>query len=180
MKDTRLQEAPEFTLESVKGQPVSLSDYRGKIVVLEWFNFECPFVMYHYDLLSTRTTMIDLAKKYKDKNVVWFAVNSTSHTTPEANKTFSQRYKMPYLILDDRSGKVGHAYDAKTTPHMFIIDARGNLVYEGGIDNSPMGRPLQNQELINYVDKTLAELTAGRAVSTAETKPYGCTVKYAQ
>jgi len=170
--------APNFELNSFDGKSVSLSDYRGKIVVLEWFNFECPFVMYHYDLLSTRTTMIDLAKKYKDKNVVWLAVNSTNHTTPAANKAFAKQYRLPYLILDDRPGKVGRAYGAETTPHMYVINTRGNLVYEGAIDDSPMGR--KKEGVINYVDNALAELTAGKAVSTAKTKPYGCTVKYAR
>jgi len=169
------KKAPDFTLNSFDDKAVSLSDYRGKIVVLEWFNFECPYVMYHYD---TTTTMVDLAKKYKDKNVVWLAVNSTSHITPEANTAFAKKHNLPYPILDDRPGTIGHAYNAKTTPHMFIIDPRGNIVYEGAIDNSPRGQTPQGQQLINYVDKALAELTAGKQVSNPETKPYGCTVKY--
>jgi peroxiredoxin len=170
------KKAPELTLTSFDGTTMSLSGYKGKIVVLEWFNNECPFVQYHYD---TTTTMVDLAKKYKDKNVVWFAVNSTSHTTEEVNKTFAEEHKLPYLILDDRSGKVGRAYNATNTPQIFIIDPSGNIVYEGAIDNSPMGKTPQNQEQINYVDKALAELTDGKAVSIKESKPYGCTVKYA-
>jgi len=167
--------APDFTLKTFDGKTVSLSDYRGKIVVLEWFNFECPYLMYHYGQPST---MIKLANKYKDKNVVWLAMNSTSHTTPEANIDFAKKYKPPYPILDDRPGKVGDAYGAKTTPHMFIISPRGNIVYEGAIDNSPNGRTPAGQEPVNYVDKALAELTSGRPVSIKETKPYGCTVKY--
>lgn len=131
------RKAPDFKLNSFEGKTISLSDYSGKIVVLEWFNFECPFVMYHYD---KTTTMIDLAKKYKDRNVVWLAMNSTSHTTPGANIGFAGKHKLPYPILDDRSGKVGHAYGAKTTPHMFIVNQTGNIVYEGAIDNSPNGR----------------------------------------
>jgi len=166
------RKAPEFTLKSFDGKTVSLSDYKGKIVVLEWFNFECPFVRFHYDKANT---MIDLAKKYKDKNVVWLAINSTSHTTPQANKAFAQKHNLPYLILDDRPGKVGHAYGAKTTPHMFIIDPQGNIAYEGAIDNSPLGR---EKDVINYVDKALSELTSGKAVTTPNTKPYGCSVKY--
>jgi len=142
-------------------------------VVLEWLNFECPFVKYHYEKTNT---MIDLANKYKDENVVWLAVNSTSHTTPEANNDFAEKHKLSYLILDDRSGKVGRAYGAKTTPHMYVINARGNIVYAGGIDNSPMGN--KKEGVINYVDKALAELTSGKAVSTPSTKPYGCSVKY--
>jgi len=167
--------APAFKLNSFDGKTVSLSDYRGKIVVLEWFNFECPLSRYHYE---TKNTMVELAKKYKGKNVVWFAVNSTSHTTPEPNKTFAERHKLPYLILDDRSGKVGRAYGAQTTPHMYIINPRGRIVYEGAIDDSPLGQ--KKEGVINYVDNALAELTARKAVSTPKTKPYGCTVKYAR
>ncbi len=167
--------APSFELSSFDGKSVSLSGYRGKIVVLEWFNFECPLSRYHYE---TKNTMVELAKKYKDKNVVWLAVNSTSHTTPEPNKTFAKRHGLPYLILDDRSGKVGRAYGAQTTPHMYIINPRGRIVYEGAIDDSPLGK--KKVGVVNYVDNALAELTARKAVSTAKTKPYGCTVKYAR
>jgi peroxiredoxin len=169
------KKAPAFTLKSFDGKDISLSDYKGKIVVLEWFNDECPFVKYHYEKAST---MVDLASKYKDKNVVWLAVNSTSHTTPEQNKEFEAKHELPYPILDDRSGEVGRAYGATNTPHMFVIDAGGNIVYEGAIDNSPMGE--KKQGAVNYVDKALAELTSGKTVSTAKTKPYGCTVKYAK
>jgi peroxiredoxin len=167
------KKAPALRLTSFCGKTVNLSDYRGKIVVLEWLNFECPFVMYHY---KQPNTMVKLANKYKDDNVVWLAVNSTSHTTPEANDDFAEKYKLPYPILDDRSGKVGHAYGAKTTPHMYVINTTGNIVYAGAIDNSPMGK--KKEGVINYVDKALAELTDGKRVSTRNTKPYGCSVKY--
>ena len=165
--------APAFTLNTFDGREISLADYRGKIVVLEWLNFECPFSIYHY---QTVPTMVKLANKYRGKNVVWLAVNSTSHTTPEANKEFAKKYKLPFPILDDRPGKVGHAYTAKTTPHMYIISPGGSILYEGAIDNAPMGKAKADK--INYVDKALAELTAGKRVSTTETKPYGCSVKY--
>ena len=167
---------PEFTLKSFEGEEVSLSDYKGKIVVLEWFNDECPFVKYHY---KTVTTMVALANKYKAKNVVWLAINSTNHTTPEQNKDFAAKYSLPYPILDDKPGKVGQAYGATNTPQMFIIDTKGNIVYDGAIDNSPMGRTPAGEELINHVDKALAELTSGKAVSVPKTDPYGCSVKYA-
>lgn len=167
--------APPFILKSFDDKTIRLSDYRGKTVVLEWLNFECPFVIHHYDKPKT---MIKLANKYKDKNVVWLAVNSTSHTTPEANKEFAEQQKLPYPILDDRSGRVGHAYGAKTTPHMYIINPSGRIVYEGAIDNSPLGKTPEGEELINYVDKALGEMITGKMVSTKETKPYGCTVKY--
>jgi len=167
------KQAPALRLTSFCGKNVNLSDYRGKIVVLEWLNFECPFVMYHYEQPNT---MVKLANKYKDDNVVWLAVNSTSHTTPEANNDFAEKHKLSYLILDDRSGEVGHAYGAKTTPHMYVINTRGNIVYAGAIDNSPMGK--KREGVINYVDKALAELTDGKPISTRSTKPYGCSVKY--
>lgn len=167
--------APEFELNTFDGKTISLSDYRGKIVVLEWMNYECPFSRYHYE---TKNTMVELANKYKDKNVVWLAVNSTNHATPKANRAFVDKHKLPFAVLDDRSGKVGHAYNAQTTPHMFIINQRGRIVYEGAIDDSPMGQKKEN--VVNYVDNALAELTAGKAVSTPNTKPYGCTVKYAK
>jgi len=154
---------------------VSLSDYKGKIVVLEWFNLDCPFVKYHYD---TATTMVDLANRYKGKNVVWLAINSTGNTTPKENKKFTRKHKLPYPILDDRSGEVGRTYGAKTTPHIYIIDRNGFVVYKGAVDNSPMGG--QKEGVINYVDKALAELTANRQVSIQDTEPYGCSVKYAQ
>jgi peroxiredoxin len=168
------KKAPAFTLNTFDDKEISLSDYRGKIVVLEWLNFECPYVMHHYG--KATNTMVKLANKYKSSNVVWLAINSTSHITPKANIEFTRKYKLPFPILDDRSGKVGHAYGAKTTPHMYIITPRGNIVYEGAIDNSPLGR--KKEGVINYVDKALAELTAGKAVTTSNTKPYGCSVKY--
>ena len=167
--------APPFTLKSFDGKSINLSGYRGKTVVLEWLNFECPFVNYHYDKPKT---MIKLANKYKNKNVVWLAVNSTSHTTPEANKKFAEKQELPYPILDDRSGRVGRAYGARTTPHMYIISPGGRIVYEGAIDNSPLGKTPEGKELINYVDKALGEMITGKMVSTKNIEPYGCSVKY--
>ncbi len=168
--------APQFTLSSFNGKQVSLSDFTGKIVVLEWLNTECPFVRYHYD---TAKTMVDLANKYKDKGVVWLAINSTSHTTGEANLDFAKQHNMPYQILDDRSGKVGHEYNATNTPHIFVIDPRGNIAYAGAIDNAPMGKAPEGQTKIDYVDNALSEMIAGKNVSVHLAKPYGCTVKYA-
>lgn len=167
--------AKEFTLKSFNGKTVSLSDYKGKIVVLEWLNLECPFVQYHYNQAHTMT---NLAAEYKDKNVIWLAINSTSHTTPEANIEFAQTHKLAYPILDDRAGKVGRAYGAKTTPHIFIITPRGEIVYEGAIDNAPMGKIAEGEKPVNYVDQALSELLAGKKVSITTTKSYGCSVKY--
>lgn len=169
------RKAPDFTLNSFDGNTINLSDYKGKIIVLEWFNFECPFVMRHY---GSKPTMINLANKYRDRNVVWLAVNSTNQTTPEANTEFGKKHKLPYPILDDRSGTVGRAYGAKTTPHMYVIDARGSIAYQGAIDNDERGR--KRQGVINYVDKALAELTGDKEVTTTDTMPYGSPVKYAR
>jgi peroxiredoxin len=168
--------APDFELSSFTGEKVKLADLKGKIVVLEWFNFECPFSRYHYE---TKTTMADLARKYKEKDVVWFAVNSTSHTTAEANRQFAQKHDLPFTILDDRSGKVGRAYGARTTPHMIVIDKDGYIAYNGAIDTAPLGKVPDDASKINYVDKALEELTSGQDVSVPMTTPYGCSVKYA-
>ncbi len=168
--------APAFTLNSFDGTAINLSDYTGKIVVLEWLNPECPYVRYHYE---KKNTMIELADKYKAENVVWLAVNSTKHLTPETDKEFADKHNLDYAILSDSSGVVGRAYGAKTTPHIFIIDTDGNIAYDGGIDNAPLGIPPAGEVLINYVDKALAELIDGKTVSTPNTEPYGCSVKYA-
>jgi peroxiredoxin len=170
------RQAPDFTLDSFDGKKVKLSDYKGSIVVLEWFNDECPFARYHYEQAKT---MIDLAKKYKDKNVVWLTINSTSHTTTEANRDFAKKHNLPYPILDDRTGKVGRLYGARNTPHMFVIDKDGSIAYDGAIDSAPLGKPPEGAGKINYVDKAISELLSGRKVSLPNTPPYGCTVKYA-
>ena len=170
-----MKRAPAFALNCFEGKQIALAQQRGKIVVLEWLNFECPFSLYHY---KTKTTMVDLAKKYKDKNVVWLAVNSTSHTTTQANQAFAKKYKLPYPILNDKPGKVGKEYGAKTTPHMIVIDSRGRIAYDGAIDNAPNGKIPQGQKYVNYASEALDAVIANRRVTTAQTKPYGCTVKY--
>jgi len=175
--DEKPTKAPDFTLKNYDGNEVKSADLKGKIVVLEWFNYECPFVKYHYEKAST---MKDLAAKYKDRNVVWLAINSTGHQETTKNKEFAEKNKILFPILDDRSGIIGKAYHATTTPHIFIINANGNIIYNGAIDNAPMGKVPQDGKVVNYVDKALEELTTGRTVSTAKTKPYGCTVKYKQ
>ena len=167
--------SPDFALKNYDGKEYKLADLKGKIVVLEWFNYECPFVKYHYEKAAT---MKDLAAKYKDKNVVWLAINSTSHLTTEKNREFAQKHAIQYPILDDRTGTVGKAYGTKTTPQIFIIDAEGSIVYNGAIDNAPIGRIPENEEYVNDADKALDELTAGKHVTTARTKPSGCPVKY--
>jgi len=169
--------APDFTLTSFDGKETALAKLKGKIVVLEWMNFECPFSKYHYE---TKTTMVDLAKKYAPKGVTWLVVNSTSHTKPEANTAFAAKYRLPYPVLNDIPGKVGKAYGAKTTPHIFVIDKTGAIAYEGAIDNAPLGKVAKGEEYVNYVSAALDALLADERVTTAQTKPYGCSVKYAQ
>jgi peroxiredoxin len=118
--------------------------------------------------------MTTLAEEYGD--VVWIAINSTHYMTKEDDKTWVEKYNLSYPILDDNPGKVGRVYGAKTTPHMFIIDKSGILVYQGAIDDDPGGSKKGNA--LNYVNKALEEIEAGRAVTVSQTKPYGCSVKY--
>jgi len=166
------QKAPAFTLEDVDGKKVSLSDFADKIVVLEWMNPGCPIWARHHKAGTFRT----LAEKYKDKGVVWLAINSTNSADKEKNKNFAETEKVPYPILDDHEGTVGKAYGAKTSPHMFVIDKHGRLAYQGAIDDDPAGK---KESPLNYVDQALTELLAGKAVSVPKTEPYGCSVKYA-
>jgi peroxiredoxin len=167
---------PQFQLRDfAQSKTVKLSDYRGKIVVIEWIDLDCPFSMYHH---KTKNTMVNLANKYKD--VVWLAINSTANTTPQANVGFAKEQKLPYPILDDRTGSVGRMFGAQKTPQMFIIDAQQrSIVYEGAIDNAPMGEIGEGQKVVNYVDEALAALTSGKEVPTSMTLPYGSAVKYA-
>jgi len=120
----------------------------------------------------------DLANKFKDKGVVFLAINSTGHQEAAKNKEFAEQFKVSHPILDDSKGVVGREYGAQTTPHTFIVDTKGNIVYSGSFDNAPVGKIPEGAQYVNYIDKALGELTASKAVTTAETKPYGCSVKY--
>ena len=165
--------APDFTLEDQDGTKVSLSDYAGKVVVLEWFNYDCPFVKRHYEA----ETFTKLANKFKNQGVIWLTINTTHYATSADNKTFKEENSLPYPILSDPTGEVGKMYDAKTTPHIFIIDKDGKLVYAGAIDDDPKG---ESEKPNNYVKTALTDVLAGTPVTTPETKPYGCSVKYAE
>ncbi len=173
------EKAPDFTLTDTDGNTHALKDYvdAGKIVVLEWFNPDCPFIKKHHE---TFHTMIDLEKKYRDDGVVWFAINSGAPGKQghglERNRAAREIYHMSYPILLDESGDVGKSYGAKTTPHMFVINRDGTLVYAGAIDNDRSAGTLGKT---NYVDDALTALLAGRQVAVAETGSYGCGVKYA-
>jgi peroxiredoxin len=173
VKKTVEEAATQFSLTDQLGKTVKLTDYDGKIVVLEWINPDCPFVQRHYKA----GTFKKLAEAYKDKGVVWLAVNSTNSYTQEKNKAWHTKYDLPYPILDDHGGVVGKLYGAKTTPHMFVLNKTGKVVYQGAIDDDPQGS--KGASATNYVKTVLDDLIAGKTPSYTETKPYGCSVKYA-
>ena len=170
--------APNFTLKDVNGNAVQLSNLKGRIVVLEWTNYDCPFVKPHY-APETKTTS-KLAEKYAKNDVVWLTINSTHYATAETIKSWAEKHELKQKVLIDRDGKVGKQFKAKTTPHVFVVDKSGKVAYQGAIDNAPRGKVTEGAEKVNYVDQALAELTEGKPVTTARTKPYGCSVKYAK
>jgi len=166
--------APAFTLSDSAGKTVSLADFKGKTVVLEWTNPDCPFVKRHYQ----EGTMKNLTTSYSEgMDVVWLTINSTNYMDGAANASFVKKEGISWSVLVDQDGTVGHAYGAATTPHMFIIDSEGVVVYEGAIDDDPRGN-MESGARTNYVSQALNELSTGKTVSTPETKPYGCSVKY--
>jgi len=173
--------APDFTLKDLDGREVSLASFRGKVVVLEWFNPGCPFVKASHKKGSLKGT----AKKYAAQGVVWLAINSAAQgkqgSDPSANSEAAKTFGLEHPILRDEAGAVGRAYGATNTPNMFVIDKNGVLVYAGAIDNSPdgEGEAPTSGSLVNYVEAALEDLAAGRPVKTPVTKPYGCSVKYA-
>ncbi len=166
------QPAPQFTLQDQNGNDVSLKDYAGKLVVLEWVNPKCPYVQRHY----RSHTMTTLADKYKS-DVSWISINSSSFITTAANKAWATEQQLSYPVLNDAKGTVGHAYNATNTPEMYIIGKDGNVLYIGAIDNDREGDRTDGK--VNYVDQALSEILAGKPVSVPQTTPYGCTVKYA-
>jgi len=166
--------APDFSLVDQNGKTVKLSDFSGKIVVLEWFNNECPFVQKQYKTGA----MNDLASKYATKGVVWLAINSTSSADASKNAAVAKQWNIDRPILDDHGGSVGRLYGATNTPNMYIIDAHGKLAYRGAIDSIRSADEADIAKAKNYVAAALDELLAGKPVSTSETQPYGCTVKY--
>lgn len=173
--------APAFALPGIDGKTHSLADYKGKYVVLEWINFECPFVKKHY---STEN-MQAMQKKYGEKGVVWFTICSSApgkqgYYEPDALKTMTAEKKMASAaFLRDLDGTVGKAYGAKTTPHMYVIDPEGILIYAGAIDDKPSANPADIKGASNYVQASLEAAMGGKAVATHTTVPYGCSVKYA-
>lgn len=172
--------APAFSVADTKGKTHTLADYTGKWVVLEWFNPECPFVKKHYG----SGNMQKLQQEYAGKGVIWLSVDSSAagkegNLTPEAaGKIISDWNISSTALLLDTDGKTGQAYGAKNTPHMFVINPEGKIVYEGAIDSKPTANPADIGTATNYVKAALDEAMAGKPVSTATTKPYGCSVKY--
>ena len=172
--------APDFTLKDTQGNQHSLSDFKGKFVVLEWTNLGCPFVRKHYD----SNNMQSLQKKYTDKGVVWLSICSSAegkqgHFAPDKwNELIVEKGAAPTAVLLDEEGKVGRLYGATTTPDMFIIDKKGNLVYRGAIDSIKSVDQSDVPKATNYVSAALDRTMAGQPVKNSSTKPYGCSVKY--
>ncbi|MDP3613209.1 MAG: thioredoxin family protein [Rubrivivax sp.] len=174
------QPAPAFTATDTSGKAVSLADFKGKHVVLQWVNPGCPYVVKHYGSANMQGTQ----KEATAKGVVWLTVNSTApehsdYKAPSALAQWMQSQKAAAsATLMDPDGKVGRAYGARTTPHMYIVDPKGVLVYAGGIDNKPSSNPADVATATNHVKVALAETLAGKPVTQAATRPYGCSVKY--
>ncbi len=174
------QAAPTFTLNDTNGKAVNLAAYKGKTVVLEWHNPECPFVKKHYDSAN----MQGLQSKYTKDGVAWLAVSSTEpahqdYKKPNVVNTIMKSSKAsPTAYLMDESGATGKAYSARTTPHMYIINREGTLVYAGGIDDKRSANIADIKGARNFVAAALDELKAGKSVTVATSAPYGCSVKY--
>ena len=174
------QAAPDFSLPDTNGKNHALSDFQGKLVVLEWANHECPFVGKHYN----SGNMQNLQKTYTGKGIIWFTIGSSApgkqgHFPPGTwNELTKTKGASPTAVLLDPEGKVGRLYGAMTTPHMFVVDPKGVLVYQGAIDDIPSTDADDVPKAKNYVQAALDESVTGKNVSTPSTKSYGCSVKY--
>lgn len=172
--------APDFSLENLEGQKESLVSHQGKFVVLEWVNPDCPFVKKHYDTGN----MQQLQKEYTQKGVDWLSIDSSApgkqgyYSTQEWKQILVDRGAMPTSVLLDPKGMAGHLYGAQTTPHMFVIDPKGILVYQGAIDDIASADATDVEKATNYVRQALDEAMSGKPVSVSTTKSYGCSVKY--
>jgi peroxiredoxin len=172
--------APAFTLTDSNGRALSLADFKDKTVVLEWTNHDCPYVGKHY----RGNNMQALQKKWTGQGVAWLSVISSApglngHVSPQqANKLTIDRGAAPTAVLFDPTGKVGRAYGARTTPHMYVINGEGTLVYMGGIDDQPSARLEDLKSARNFVDEALSEISQGKPVSVTGSRAYGCSIKY--
>ena len=173
------QAAPDFILNDTQGKPVKLSSFKGKPVVLEWNNPGCPFVRKHYN-----GNMQALQKAFTTQGVVWLAINSTEKESvdhmgaEQLARWMADKGASPTATLLDPEGRVGRAYGARVTPHMYIVNAQGALAYAGGIDSIPSARLADIEKATNYVRQGLDELLAGKPLSTPTSQPYGCSIKY--
>jgi hypothetical protein len=174
------QPAPDFTLTDTSGKPVRLSDFKGKHVVLEWTNPGCPFVVKHYGSANMQT----LQKESVSKGVVWLSINSTEdghsdYLAPaQLARWMTEQKASPTVMLMDENGTAGKAYGARTTPHMYMVNPQGVLIYAGGIDSIPSARKDDIKTATNYVRQGLNEALAGKPLSVSSSRPYGCSVKY--
>lgn len=174
------QAAPDFAVSDTAGKQVKLSDFRGKWLVLEWYNKDCPYVRKHYDSQN----MQNLQKSYSAKGVSWVTVTSSAEgkqgyltASDAAANSKKEGMSVQHLLLDS-SGVMGKAYDAKTTPHMFVVDPNGIIVYAGAIDDNDSASPKVISKSVNYVSAALDAAMANKPVPNPSTKPYGCSVKY--
>ena len=176
-------EAPTFVLMNQDSEMVDLASFKGKKVILEWTNHDCPFVKRHYDT----DNMQELQREYTDNDVVWLSIISSAEgkqgyvTKSEAKELTTSRNAQPSHVLFDSDGDVGRLYDAKTTPHMYVIDEKGLLRYQGAIDNLGVTGALFSTDLSkakNYVRNAKNSLFLGKDVAEKNTRPYGCSVKY--
>lgn len=174
------QAAPDFSAPDMQGKAVKLSDYKGKFVVLEWTNPECPYVRRHYN----SGNMPSLQKEFGAKDVVWLTVNSTNQSSSEFKSPqemqawMKEKGAAPKAVLIDKESKVGKLYEARTTPHMYVIDPQGRLIYAGAIDDKRWATEAGTKSANNHVRAALGEAMSGKTVSVSATSPYGCTVKY--
>jgi len=174
--------APHFTATDSSGKPQSLSAYKGKYIVLEWSNRDCPYTRKHY----SSGNMQSLQKEWTSKGVVWLTILSSAPgqegyvTASEENAQLAKVHASPTAAILDPKGTIGREYEAKTTPHMFVIDPAGKLIYDGAIDDHPTSDPEDIKVAKNYVSEALTEAMAGGAVATSYTRPYGCSVKYGE
>ncbi|XXF78458.1 thioredoxin family protein [Myxococcaceae bacterium GXIMD 01537] len=164
--------APAFKLKDEAGKEHSLEQYKGKVVVLEWTNPECPFVKRHYEADTMQKTQAG----FDSKKVVWLTVDSSSHHTAQTAAEAKKAEGITNPVLLDTDGAVGHAYGAKTTPHMYVIDDKGVVRYSGAIDDDPRGKA--EKAPTNYVKTAVDAILTGKPVPTSTTQPYGCSVKY--
>jgi len=174
------QDAPDFTLVDTAGKNVRLSDFKGRHVVLEWVNPGCPYVRKHYSSANMQGTQ----KEVTGKGVVWLAINSTESASfdylppPKLAGWMSEQKAAPTATLMDPEGTAGKAYGARTTPHMYIVNPQGKLIYAGGIDSIPSSRADDIKNAVNYVKQGINQALAGQPLSNPTTRPYGCSVKY--